>query len=137
MLTKRQLLEHFLKEGNCADIYCRDYPYSNGPFCDSRGSTMEGRLTKIGAMAILRKNRKSKSKERVFNPDKILTCVTADKARVGMKGYFGDDLVEIKSNFKNNILYELSKVYKENYPCRFINKRNEYALFYSIDEVEE
>ncbi|MEE1038345.1 MAG: hypothetical protein U0K95_04185 [Eubacterium sp.] len=140
MLTKRQLLEHFLKEGNCADIYCRDCPYANGtPFCDSRGSTLEVRLTKIGAMAILHKNRKSKSKskKRVFNPDKILTCVTADKARVGMKGYFGDDLAGIKNNFENNILYELSKVYKENYPCRFINKRNEYALFYPIDEEEE
>lgn len=129
MLTKRQLLEIIVKYGRCKGVNCEECPYIK--------TCANVRLKRIGAMAILRKNRKSKSKERVFNPDKILTCVTADKARVGMKGYFGDDLAGIKSNFENNILYELSKVYKENYPCRFINKRNEYALFYPINEEEE
>lgn len=133
MKTKREILEEFAKYGNCENINCKlECPYCFSDKCPDLDS-----LKRIGAIAILRKHRKSKDKERVFNPDKILTCVTADKARVGMKGYFGDDLAGIKSNFEKNIFYELSKVYNENYPCRFINKRNEYALFYPIDEEEE
>lgn len=132
MLTKRKVLELFAKRGVCEGIECADCPYHK----HSERCPIEP-LKRIGAMAILRKHRKSKSKERVFNTDKVLTCVTADKAKVGMKGYFGDDLAGIKSNFEKNNLYELSGVYKENYPCRFINKRNEYALFYPIDDEEE
>lgn len=132
MLTKKEILEEFAKKGNCNSIECKDCPWNSRRCC-----YMGKELKRIGAMAILRQNRKNKSKRRVFNPDKILTCVTADKARVGMKGYFGDDLAGIKSKFEKNIIYELSGVYNENYPCRFINKRNEYALFYPIDEEEE
>lgn len=126
MLTKKQLLEIVVKYGRCKGVNCEECPY----FIKTCANV---KLKRIGAMAILRQNKK----RRVFNPDKILTCVTADKARVGMKGYFGDDLAGIKSKFEKNIIYELSGVYNENYPCRFINKRNEYALFYPIDEVEE
>lgn len=132
MLTKEQLLKTIAKSGFCEGIECAECPYHK----HSENCPVES-LKRIGAMAILRKHRKSKRKERVFNPDKVLTCVTADKAKVGMKGYFGDDLAEIKSNFEKNNFYELSGVYKENYPCRFINKRNEYALFYPLDEEEE
>ena len=72
-----------------------------------------------------------------FDTNKILTCATADKAKVGMKGYFADDIAELKLNFKNNILYELIKVREEFCAYRFESKHNEYALFYPIDEVEE
>lgn len=132
MLTKKEILEEFAKKGNCNSIECKDCPWNSRRCC-----YMGKELKRIGAMAILRQNRKNKSKRRVFNPDKILTCVTADKARVGMKGYFGDDLAGIKRNFENNNLYELLGIYDESCTYRFENKYIEYALFYPIDEEEE
>jgi hypothetical protein len=74
---------------------------------------------------------------RKFDPDKILTCVTADKAMVGTKGYFGDDLAELKCNFKNNYVHVLLYVNEEYHAYRFKSEVNDYALFYPIEEVEE
>ncbi len=67
-------------------------------------------------MAILRQNRKK------FDINKILTCVTADKAKVGMRGYFADDLSELKINFNSNALYKLLSIHSEGYIYRFGNK---------------
>ena len=85
---------------------------------------------------------KRSGSEAVFDINKILTCVTADKAKVGMRGYFADNLADLKSRFKNNEVYELEQVQDISYGYRFQIDNGfaidgiHYALFYPIDEVE-
>lgn len=130
MTTKREILESFVLNGSCEiEPDCSLCQYKNTKACNNR-SLLRARLTRIGAMAILRQNRK----KREFDPDKILTCVTADKAKVGMKGYFGDDLVGLKSSFERNFVQELLNIQGERFSHRFHNVINVYALFYPIDE---
>ena len=50
MKTKREMLKHFAKYGNCIGIYCTDCPY----FTKDRFCQRPSCLTRIGAMAILR-----------------------------------------------------------------------------------
>ena len=124
MKTKREVLEVIAKKGHCIGINCGDCPYESKD-CDI--------LRKIGAMAILRQNR------RKFDPSKVLTCVTADQAKAGMRGYAADDLRKLKDAFKNNVdPYELIAIRSESYACRFQTNDTQYVLFYPIDEeVEE
>lgn len=125
MMTKRELLEHIAKHGRCENIRCTDCP------CDDSKHCLHDDLRKIGAMAILRQNKKK------FDPNKVLTCVTADQAKVGMRGYIADDLAELKAYFENNdIYYELIAIRDESYACRFTTKISSYALFYPIEEEE-
>ena len=131
MKTKREVLESFARYGYCKGIECSECPYDSEDCCVVGVDLSNNRLAKIGAMAILRQNRKK------FDPSKILTCVTADKAKVGMRGYFADNIAVLKSRFKNNEVYELGQVLVFNSPFRFVGKDKIYALFYPIDEVEE
>lgn len=130
MKTKREVLEQFAKCGNCEGIKCTDCPYYKpGEHCPN-----DDFIKRIGAMAILRQNRK----KREFDPDKILTCVTADKAKVGMRGYFADNISTLKQFFKKNNVYELKQVLDEDTLYRFESSNYiAYALFYPIDEVKE
>lgn len=129
--SKREVLEQFAKCGNCEGIKCTNCPYYKScKHCPNDNFS----LKRIGAMAILRQNRK----KRGFDPDKILTCVTADKAKVGMRGYFADNISTLKQFFKNNNVYELKRVLDEDTLYRFESSNYiAYALFYPIDEVEE
>lgn len=133
MKTKREVLEQFAKCGNCEGIKCTDCPY-DCPYDDSK-HCLHDDLRKIGAMAILRQNRK----KRKFDPNKVLTCVTADQAKVGMRGYVADDLWALKNDFKNNVVpYELVGIRGESYACRFETDDSTFVLFYPIEEeVEE
>ena len=126
MITKKDVLKEWVEYGNCKGIYCSECPYQI-----HSNKCLMSNLIRIGAMAILRQNRKK------FDPNKILTCVTADKAKVGMRGYFADDLSELKINFNSNALYELLSIHSEGYIYRFGNTIDDYVLFYPIDEVEE
>lgn len=129
MKTKREVLEYFVKYGTCKHLKCsEECPYNNKSKSYCYLST---ELKKIGARAILRQNRKK------FDINKILTCVTADKAKVGMKGYFADYLSQLKTNFNRNALYKLTVIYSEDQVYRFGNKINDYALFYPIEEMEK
>ena len=131
MKTKREVLKVIAENGYCRNIPCSECPYDKKS-CP-KYHDLHTRLIKIGAKALLRMF----PEKREFDSDKILTCITADKAKVGMKGYFGDDLVELKSNFKGNIIHILLGVCGENCTYRFKSEHLEYALFYPIDEVEE
>lgn len=131
MKTKREVVESIAKHKDCV-ISCSECPYFSF-YTKKEKSCVAKKLLGIGAMAILRQNRK----KREFDKNKILTSVTADQAKVGMKGYFADDLSELKDNFNSNALYKLSVIYNETYIYRFGNKMNDYVLFYPIDEVEE
>lgn len=129
MKSKRELLEHIAKYGRCEYIRCTDCPYDEHP-----KHCLYDDLRKIGAMAILRQNRK----KRGLTPNKVLTCVTADKAKVGMRGYFADNISTLKQFFKNNNVCELKRVLDEDTLYRFESSNYiAYALFYPIDEVEE
>jgi hypothetical protein len=130
MKTKREVLEEIAKNGKCANINCiEECPYCFYDRCPDLD------LRKIGAMAILRMF----PEKREFDPDKILTCVTADKAKVGMKGYFGDNIASLRTKFeKGGQISELIEILDEKNWCRFrYSKGIVYALFYPIDEVEE
>jgi hypothetical protein len=76
---------------------------------------------------------------RKFDPDKILTCVTADKAKVGMRGYFGITIRHIKDNIEKGKIDVLSNVEDNTeYLSPFKREDSEhFPLFYPIDEVEE
>jgi hypothetical protein len=131
MKTKREVLEEFAKNGDCENINCK----KECPYCFS-DKCLDLDLRKIGAMAILRQKRK-KTK---FDPNKVLTCVTADKAKVGMKGYFADSLEFLKKEFAVNNIYTLYSINDESCCERFVDKTNylSWTLFYPIDEeVEE
>lgn len=57
MKTKRELLKHFAKCGNCEDIACTECPYYEvSKHCPNNNVS----LKKIGAMAILRMFREKK-----------------------------------------------------------------------------
>lgn len=132
MKTKREVLEIIAKHKGCYSS-CYDCPYSNIN-TGIEDSCITRRLMNIGAMAILRQNRK----KREFDPDKILTCVTADKAKVGIRGYFADNISTLKQFFENNNVYELKRVLDEDTLYRFESSNYiAYALFYPIEEVEE
>lgn len=128
MKTKREVLEAIAKSGHCDCIQCSYCPYGDHP----RHCPDSDLLKRVGAIAILKRF----PEKREFDTDKILTCVTADKAKVGMKGYFGDDLVQLKINFKDKTIRELEEVYGEHCSCRFAAKNGKYALFYPIEEVK-
>ena len=133
MKTKREVLEEFVTYGDCKHIKCEDCSYNINNNFDCKLQT-GSKLSQIGAMAILRQNRK----KREFDPDKILTCVTADKAKVGIRGYFADNISTLKQFFENNNVYELKRVLDEDTLYRFESSNYiAYALFYPIDEVEE
>ena len=126
MKTRREVLEEIAKNGDCKNIICKE----ECPYCFSdRCPNLD--LRKIGAMAILRQNRK----KREFDLNKVLTCVTADKAKVGMKGYFGDSLAFLRTKFENDEqIFELMEILDEKCWSRFRHSDGiTYALFYPVD----
>ena len=70
-----------------------------------------------------------------FDKSKILTCVTADQAKVGQKGWFSDTLELLEEQVKCSNPSELIRVLGEDYNLRF--KKETYtlwALFYPAPE---
>lgn len=99
MKTKREVLESVVKIGTCKDIKCEECPYDSIRCHD--------RFFKIGAMALLRMF----PEKREFDINNVLTCVTVDKAKVGMKGYFGDSLAFLRTKFENREqIFELVEI---------------------------
>lgn len=129
MKTKREVLKAIIKEG-CVNIDCKDCPYSDKQ-CVYQ-STLNAKLIRIGAMAILRMYPKKKE----FDTSKVLTCVTVDQAKLHTKGYFADNIKSLKWRFENDEAYELLKVNGEDSLYCFNCGRQDYALFYPIDEEE-
>lgn len=75
---------------------------------------------------------------RKFDKNKILTCVTADQAKVGSRGYFGDNLHGIKRRFETDTWENLAEVYDEYCDVRFKSESgSKWALFYPIEEKVE
>lgn len=122
MRTKRELLNVFAEHGYCKGIRC-----TNCFFKDGDCQAYKTRLLKIGAKEIL----KLFPDKRIFDKSKILTCITAEQAKIGTEGYFGDSLNEIEQRFINNIVDELVCIRDESHPFRFTTDKNtNYTLFY-------
>lgn len=130
MKSKREVLETIIEETGCSKIDCKDCPYSVKQ-CEYM-KPLRDKLMRIGAMAILRQNRK----KRKFDPSKVLTVVTADQAKVGMKGYFADSLEYLKKEFAINHSYTLCNILNESCCERFMDSTEyiTWSLFYPIDE---
>lgn len=66
-----------------------------------------------------------------FDKSKILTCVTADQAKVGDIGWFGDTLPFLKGRVGNEEPMRLGQIVGEAQYHRFVTYMNlAYALFY-------
>ena len=134
MKTKREILKAFALNGSCGELSCSLCQYNKTKAC-TNCSLLRDKLIRIGAMAILRMF----PEKREFDINNVLTCVTVDKAKVGMKGYFGDSLAFLRTKFENREqISELVEICDENYMCRF--RHNDgliYSLFYPVEEVEE
>ena len=130
-MKKREVLKLFAEQGHCNKLPCSECPYYEDS-CPKHHKELTMRLAKIGAMAILRQNRK----KREFDPNKVLTCLTADKAKVGTKGYFADSLQMIEALYDSKTdIWELAEVRDYKWSSRFVTKmNNSYSLFYPIEE---
>ena len=130
MKTKREVLKLFAEQGYCEELRCLNCPYY-GNSCPKCNKELNMRLAKIGAMAILRQNRK----KREFNPNKVLTCVTAPKAKVGTRGCFADNLATLREEFAQKNIYTLTRTFSEGVCGRFeADNYLSWMLFYPIDE---
>ena len=70
-----------------------------------------------------------------FDKSKILTVVTADQAKVGMKGWFADTLGLLEENVNCSNPSELIGVPDERYMYRFEKERGRtWSLFYPAPE---
>lgn len=128
MKTKREVLKTIIKEG-CHNIDCSECPYFTQ--CGNE-YYLRNKLARIGAMAILRMF----PEKREFDTSRILTCVTVDQAKLHTKGYFADSIKSLRWRFENDEVYELLKVNGEDSLYCFNCGRQDYALFYPIDEEE-
>lgn len=73
-----------------------------------------------------------------FDESKIYTLVTADKVKIGSKGYFSDNLIDLKNIVERERSYRYGKIIgiKDNsYTARFqIGGNYNYGLFYLVEE---
>jgi hypothetical protein len=71
-----------------------------------------------------------------FDKSKILTGVTADQAKVGQKGWFGDSLEQLKEQVEHCNPDELVAVWDESWMFRFEEKssKSRRQLFYPVPE---
>ena len=79
----------------------------------------------------------------MFDSDKILTAVTAEKAEVFTFGYFANDVASLrqsvqskKQNFKT-VYAMLNSVLEDKYEKRFSCPYGTFSLFYPTGRTEE
>ena len=84
------------------------------------------------------KSKRHKTRVRKFNLDKVLTCTTADKVRIGTKGCFADNLAALREEFALKKVHTLTHIFSEESCTRFESDHHlGWLLFYPIDDVEE
>lgn len=70
-----------------------------------------------------------------FDNDKVLTCASADKAKIGTRGWFASDLLSLKLKVKTEKPLKLVQVLDEDCWSRFRNEDQfVWALFYPVEE---
>ena len=127
MKTKREVLEEYVKSASCGAIQCDECGYRNKCF---QGEGIHNSLVKIGAITVLRRDRN-------FNTRNVLTAVTADKAKIGMRGYFADTMATLREEFAQKNVQTLTRVFSKD-TCESFEADNyaSWILFYPIDEFE-
>lgn len=128
MKTKREVLEGLAKHGHCET--CSTCPYNE----DSFTCKFIDEVKKLGAKEML------KTLPRELDRTKVLTCVTADQAKIGQKGIFASCLESLESKYKYgyNEQSTLMEVRDAICEARFIDENYiSYSLFYPIAEEEE
>jgi hypothetical protein len=73
-----------------------------------------------------------------FDKNKVYTALNADEVKVGSKGYFADELKDLRAFVsKDNNLSTLADVMGEGYEHRFDGGDVCWNLFYLVEEPEE
>lgn len=127
-MTKKEILTDIVKNGTCIRVHCGECPYYEKYESGQCG------LRKIGAMAILRQNRKA-----YFDKSNVLTCLTADKGIIFGKGYFGMSLHDIKHKIEKKSPVEILRgvVLDDSYLNRFLDSDGQlFPLWYPLDYLE-
>lgn len=77
---------------------------------------------------------------KLFNKEDILTILTADKAKIGDNGYFGDNLARLATEVKHGEVHVLAKIYDDDYtlyPFKGDHHADYFALFLPADKVKK
>lgn len=69
-----------------------------------------------------------------FDKSKILTCVTADQAKVGQKGWVADNLTDLSRRVSECHPITIASITSESMEKRFIANANTNSLFYPAPE---
>ena len=73
-----------------------------------------------------------------FDKNKVYTALNADEVKVGSKGYFADNLEDLRAFVsEDDDPRTLIEVMGEEYRCRFHEGENIWNLFYLVEEPEE
>lgn len=73
-----------------------------------------------------------------FDKSKIYTAASADEVKIGSKGYFADNLMDLKSVVEEEYnLSEITTVGGEYFQSRFRTGSGVYSLFYLVEEPKE
>ena len=77
---------------------------------------------------------------KLFNKEDILTMLTADKAKIGDNGYFGDNLARLATEVEHGEVHVLAKIYDDDYtlyPFKGDHHADYFALFLPADKVKK
>lgn len=77
---------------------------------------------------------------KLFNKEDILTVLTTDKAKIGDKGYFGDNLRQLNYNVVHDEVHSLVWIDNENYTLYSFkgdHHADYFALFLPADKVKK
>lgn len=77
---------------------------------------------------------------KLFNKEDILTILTADKAKIGDNGYFGDNLARLTTEVEHGEVHVLAKIYDDDYtlyPFKGDYHADYFALFLPADKVKK
>lgn len=73
----------------------------------------------------------------LFDKSDVLTVVTAEQAKVGDMGYFGNSWLDLQEAIKNNYLASIATIFTGRCDCFMNNAENTiYGLFLPLDKVK-
>ena len=76
-----------------------------------------------------------------FDKSKVYTALDADEARIRSRGYFANNIAELKRAVENNkedYLSKIERILEDGFMCRFAAENGAcYPFFYLIEESKE
>lgn len=74
----------------------------------------------------------------LFDKSDVFTVVTAEQAKVGDRGYFGNSFLDLQDAIKNNYLANIATIFPGRCDCFMNNTENTiYGLFLPLDKVNK